>query len=401
MQIKALKVFCDIVARRSFSKAAQDNDMSQSGASQIVHQLEEQLGVKLIDRSKRPFILTSEGKVYFEGVKRIVQRFYALEEEVKTLHQDVSGRVSVASIYSIGLGFLSRFVQEFLVQHPKSNVRVEYQHPSRVYEMVNEDRTDFGLVSYPRSSRAVRSVVLYEEPMRMVCSPEHALARNGGSAYAGTGYDGAGYDGANGRRFRLSQLHGVELIGFDRDLRIRTEIDRVLNECHVEPRVVMEFDNIETIKRAIEINMGVSLLPEKSIERELKLGTLVGLEIEGVPLTRPIGMIYRRGKEHGRATRVFMQMLKDQAAAANKTGPLAIESNGAEEKVVEEHLADMNEAGLHGAGIQGAGIDEIETIASTSDELSDEIADVESTVKSAVNADGSDGDWDESKMGQY
>lgn len=293
MQIKALKVFCDIVARKSFSKAAHDNDMSQSGASQIVHQLEESLGVKLIDRSKRPFVLTPEGKVYYEGVKKMVQRYHALEEEVRTLHQEVAGRVSVASIYSIGLSHLSRYVQEFLAQHPKSNVRVEYQHPERVYELVDEDRTDLGLVSYPRTSRSIRSTVLYEEPMVLVCSPEHRLAQFS--------------------RLRLNSLRGIELISFDRELRIRTEIDRVLTENNVEPRIVMEFDNIETIKRAVEINAGVSLLPQPSIEREVQLGTLVEIEIDDVPLSRPIGMVYRRGKEFGRATRVFVQLLKDRS----------------------------------------------------------------------------------------
>jgi len=114
MQIKSLKVFCDVVSRRSFSKAADDNGMSQSGASQIVHQLEEELGAKLLDRSKRPFVLTPEGTVYYEGCRKLIHRFYALEEEVKTLHDDVAGRVCVASIYSVGFSHLSHYVREFL-----------------------------------------------------------------------------------------------------------------------------------------------------------------------------------------------------------------------------------------------------------------------------------------------
>lgn len=300
MHIKALKVFCDIVARRSFSKAARDNQMSQSGASQIVQQLEEHLGVKLIDRSKRPFVLTSAGRVYYEGVKRIVQRFYALEEEVRTLHEEVSGRVSVASIYSVGLSHLSQYVQRFLRRHPRSNVRVEYQHPHKVVEMVEQDRVDLGLVSYPRSTRVIKSVVLREEPMVLVCSPEHHLAK---------------LDSV-----RFARLQGMELVSFDRDLRIRVELDRAFNTYHVEPIVVMEFDNIETIKRAVEINAGVSLLPEPSIRREVALGTLVGLPLDDVQLTRPIGMIYRRGKELGRSARLFMNMLRDESQREDSGG---------------------------------------------------------------------------------
>src|SRR3981081_4153155 len=67
MHLKALKIFCDVVYRRSFSRAADDNGISQSGASQVVHQLERRLGVKLVDRSNRPFTLTPEGEVYYDG----------------------------------------------------------------------------------------------------------------------------------------------------------------------------------------------------------------------------------------------------------------------------------------------------------------------------------------------
>src|SRR5687768_13934580 len=98
MHLKSIKVFCDIVQQRSFSRAADENDISQSGASQLVHQLEHRLGVKLIDRSKRPFVLTPEGEIYYEGCRGLVDTYFALEDKVRTLHQEVVGRVRVASI---------------------------------------------------------------------------------------------------------------------------------------------------------------------------------------------------------------------------------------------------------------------------------------------------------------
>ena len=113
MHLKSLKVFCDVVGKRSFSRAADENGISQPGASQMVHQLEEHLGVRLIDRTKRPFVLTPEGEVYYNGCRKIVQRYFALEEEVRTLHQEVAGRVSVASIYSVGLSHMNLCLQKF------------------------------------------------------------------------------------------------------------------------------------------------------------------------------------------------------------------------------------------------------------------------------------------------
>ena len=289
MNLKSLKVFCDVVGRRSFSRAAEENGMTQSGVSQIVNHLEEHLNVQLIDRTKRPFMLTPEGEAYYEGCRKLVQRYFALEEEVKTLHEEVSGRVSVASIYSIGLSHMNRFVQSFLKRYPKSNVRLQYQHPRRVYELIETDQVDLGLVSYPKSSRTIQATAWREEPMVVVCAPAHALTRKSEA--------------------RLEDLHGLDLVAFDPDLEIREELDRALASRGVEIRVAMEFDNTETIKRAVEINAGVALLPRPTVDREVQSGALVALPLAGVELTRPIGIIQRRGKELGQTASRFRQLL--------------------------------------------------------------------------------------------
>ena len=98
MNLKSLKIFCDIVSRRSFSRAAEDNGISQSGASQVVGQLETRLGVQLIERSKRPLSPTREGQVFYDGCRKIIARYDALEDEVRSLHEQVAGRVRVAAI---------------------------------------------------------------------------------------------------------------------------------------------------------------------------------------------------------------------------------------------------------------------------------------------------------------
>jgi len=155
-----------------------------------------------------------------------VQRYDALEDQVRTLHEEVSGRVRVVSIYSVGLHHMNRYLQRFLSRYPKANVRLEYQHPHRVYEAVEKDQADLGLVSYPRSSRTIEALGWREEPMTLVCAPGHRLAGRGPLA--------------------LEDLAGENVIGFDSDLTIRREIDRVLQLHGAEVRVIMEFDNIET-----------------------------------------------------------------------------------------------------------------------------------------------------------
>jgi len=296
MQLKSLKVFCDVVGWRSFSRAADENGISQSGASQVVNQLERRLGVKLIDRSKRPFVLTPEGETYYEGCRKLVQRYDALEDQVRTLHEEVSGRVRVVSIYSVGLHHMSRYLQQFLAQYPKANVRLEYQHPHRVYDAVEKDHADLGLVSYPRASRTIEAIGWREEPMVLVCAPSHRLA--------------------SFPQVAIEDLAGERMIGFDSELTIRREIDRVLQLHDAEVRVAMEFDNIETIKRAVEIDAGIALLPEPTVLREAETGSLKVVPLIGDELVRPLGIIHRRGKELGSTTRRFIELLQNEGQSA-------------------------------------------------------------------------------------
>src|SRR3954470_23655303 len=191
---------------------------------------------------------------------------------------------------------MNLFVQRFLRDYPKANVRIQYQHPRRVYELVESDQVDLGLVSYPRSTRTIKALVWRQEPMVLVCAPGHRLATC--------------------QRLALEDLRGVDMIGFDADLEIRSEIDRALAAHSVEVRVAMEFDNTETIKRAVEIDAGVSLLPEPTVDREVAAGALVARPLLGIDLKRPIGIVQRRGKELGKTARRFMQLLLKQPTSS-------------------------------------------------------------------------------------
>jgi len=297
VNLKSLKIFCDIVSRRSFSRAADDNGISQSHASQVVGQLEAHLGVRLIERSKRPLAPTKEGEVFVAGCRRLVAQYDALEDEVRTLHDEVAGRVRVAAIYSVGLHLMSRHVQEFTSRHPRANVRLEYLHPERVLESVERGDADIGIVSYPRSTRTIEAEPWREEPIVLVCAP--------GNAFAGR------------VQMTLGELDGQRMVGFDQDLVIRHELDRAVAVHGAEPVVVLAFDNIETIKRAVEIDAGVALLPEPTVGREVAAGTLVTVRIGDADLVRPLGIIHARGKPLGPTARRFVELLHGHARDAD------------------------------------------------------------------------------------
>jgi DNA-binding transcriptional LysR family regulator len=188
---------------------------------------------------------------------------------------------------------MSRYVQEFMSRHPKANVRLEYLHPDRVLESVEQGQADVGIVSYPRSTRTIEAEPWREEPMVLVCAP--------GNSFAGR------------VQVSLGELHGQRMVAFDNGLVIRHEIDRAIAAHGGEPAVVMEFDNIETIKRAVEIDAGVALLPEPTVGRELAAGTLSMVRLVGDELVRPLGIIHARGKPIAPTVQRFVELLRGHA----------------------------------------------------------------------------------------
>jgi DNA-binding transcriptional LysR family regulator len=310
MHIKSLKIYCDVVKQRSFSKAADANGVSQSNASQVVHHLEEHLGVQLIDRSRRPFVLTAEGERYFEGCLKLLSQYAALERDVRSLHEVAEARVTIASIYSAGLAHMSQNLRDFSAQYPTSDIRLEYLHPDRVIEVVESDQADFGIISYPQESRVLDAVPWRMEPMVIVAAPSHPIAVRA--------------------RAPLEAVRGENVVAFQRGLRIREEIDREFELRHIEVSVQFEFDNIETIKRAVEVSSSLSILPAPTVAREVAAGTLVAIPLSGQQLSRPLGFVYRRDREMSVTARRFLEYLQLHAADDLELSPADYSSHKTE-----------------------------------------------------------------------
>jgi len=295
MRLSYLKLFCDLARCRSFSEAASLNHVSQSAASQVVLQLEKRLGVKLVDRSTRPLQLTPEGEAYYEACRNLLDQYHAVEASIRKTKAQTSATVQVAAIYSVGLRDMNQYINRFSALLPGSTVHIEYLHPERVYERVMQGRSDLGLVSYPRKSRELVAFPWRQEEMVLACAPNHPLAKL--------------------KSVKISQLEGVKYIGFDRDLVIRRHVDRFLRQYGVSVDIVLEFDNIENIKKAIEESGGVSLLPEPMLTKEVNAGTLAGVRLANAALIRPLGIIYRRTHPLTRAAQQFITLLREPDVA--------------------------------------------------------------------------------------
>ncbi len=289
LHFRTLELFCSIAERRSFSKAAAEHALTQGAASQAIASLEESLGVTLIDRSKRPLVLTSEGQIYLRGIRGILKSYHRLEQDVRDLATRLSGEITIGSIVSAGLSYLPAATKAFAQLHPEVDVRSQFGSSDRVVEMVTQGEVDFGLVSYPRSTHAIRAIDWQQEPVRLVCSHDHPLARC--------------------REVQLTQLCGVEMIGFDRRLALRQAIDQCLVNAGVTVNVRMEFDNADSMIRAIQANHGIGIVPEAAVRRETAIGSLCVVACRELCIKRPLGIIFRRSGRLGEAAGEFASLL--------------------------------------------------------------------------------------------
>ena len=307
MHLKNLRVFCDVVNRRSFSQGAADNQMTQSGASQAVQQVEDFLQVQLIDRSKRPLVPTQEGELFHAGCVQILRQFEALTEEVRSVGKGVSGRASVAAIYSVGLSYLPQLQRQLKSRYPEAEVRYQFGQPEEVYRLVEQSLADFGLVSYPTTSKFITVTDWLQERMLLVASPEHQLASL--------------------PEVQPEDLHDENLVAFAANLRIRHEIDRYLRHLGVTMLVAAEFDNIDSVKHAVGINSGIAFVPEPTVQEELAKGSIRQLNCPWLKLTRPLGVIQRRGSTLGRTARSVMELIVAQSFDSQANQPAGQPAN--------------------------------------------------------------------------
>jgi DNA-binding transcriptional LysR family regulator len=292
MQIESLKVFCDLAESESFTKAAQINEVTQSAVSQQISSLERIFKALLIERSKKKFRLTREGQVLYDFSKQIVATYDSLYGKLKEIKDIISGTIRVATIYSIGLHDLPPYLKKFLKAYPTVNVHVEYRRANQVYEDVLGNVVDVGLVAYPARDHKLEIYPLRKDPLVLICHPQHALARH--------------------KTIRLKTLSGQKFIGFEPDIPSRRALDRVLKAHGVEVHHVMEFDNIETVKRAVEIDAGIAIVPEGTVVQEVAKATLAQVHLEDGSLHRPLAAIYKKTKVLSPAMKQFLQILKDE-----------------------------------------------------------------------------------------
>lgn len=293
METATLKLFCDLVETASFTQAAERNYMSQSAVSQRLRGLEQTYGQTLLERGKGRgrIVPTEAGRILYEGAKPLLNEFGELEARLRGLSEEVVGTVRVATVYSVGLHALPGRLKPFLARHPEVNVHLEYSQTDKVYRDVQSGAVDVGIVACPSERGGIEALPFDEQEIALICAPENPLARADGIA--------------------LAQLDNLPFIAFADDIPTRRLIDARLHASGAHVRVVMAFDNIETIKNLVEIGSGVALVPIDTVRQEVKEGILAVVRLQpSERFRRPSGMLVKRTGTRRAAVRAFLSEMQ-------------------------------------------------------------------------------------------
>jgi len=290
VHIETLKVFCDVVETGSFSMAASQNFITQSAVSQQLRTLESKYHCKLLERGRSGAKPTPAGEILYRASREILERYREIDTQLQEVANVVSGALRVAIVYSVGLHELPLYLKEYLREYPQVNVHVEYARPNKIYDDTVGGRIDLGIVAYPAKHPQVTVLPFREDRLVVVVPPSHPMAQL--------------------RKVTLTRLDGEAFVAYERDIATRKAIDQLLRDRNVSVRYVGEYDNIETIKRAVEIGQGISIVPLASVQYEIELGLLKVVHLSDETIMRPLGIIHKKGRHLSPAAVKFIDVLR-------------------------------------------------------------------------------------------
>lgn len=293
MHIEALKKFCDLVETENIALAAARNFVSEAAINQQIRMLEDKFARQLIKRGRgRSRInLTPVGKIFYRESKNVLAAFDALCEEMRGRQNSaIYPPVKVAAVYSVGFYELPEKMREFMRKFPQAKIDLEYSRATRIKRDVLDERIEIGIVAFPEPHPSLTIVPMQSSRLVLICPTDHEFAER--------------------RQIEAKELTGSDFVQFDRDLPTSKAIDKILKSYGVKINRTAEFDNIETIKCAVESGLGSAIVPHSSVKSEAKNGQFAVVELAENDWARPAGAIYRNNRTLSATAKKFVRLLR-------------------------------------------------------------------------------------------
>jgi DNA-binding transcriptional LysR family regulator len=289
MQLPDLAAFLAVATDRSFSGAARRLHRTQPAISQAVRRLEDELGERLFDRSSRDGTLTEAGRLLQDYAQRLLGLASEAQTAVRELQQMRRGRVIVGA-NEAAVHTLLPLIERFAAEHPQVGVEVRRVPSRQIAGAVLERSIDFGIVTFQPGDRGVQSISLGSDDIVLLTSPKHALGTR--------------------RRATLEEIGRQVVIAHNDPSPTRDRVLRAYERRRTSLNIQIALPSLDGIKRAVEMGIGVALLPRRCAVTEIARGHLVAVKVPELGATRQVRLVFRRAGERSRAAEAFLDIAK-------------------------------------------------------------------------------------------
>ncbi|MDR3317775.1 MAG: LysR family transcriptional regulator [Puniceicoccales bacterium] len=293
MNIKTLKIFSDLVENANFSKTAKQNMVSQSAISQKIRLLEERLNVHLLEKKKKSFQLTEEGAVFYRHAKLILSEYDTMLENLQNYDAKTLGGVNLLTNYWVGLYIIPHYVREYFKTFKNFALDIHYSDYNSLQSGNLDPKSDLIILEFPLHNTELISELFAKDEFVMVCSAQSEFKDQ--------------------QTFSLNDLESKSLIGFSRNHPLRVLFEQSIGKSIGRPHYLLEFNQIELIKQAIEMHNSIAILPKSSIRSSLEGHNFHVVPLKDIQISIPIYLTYRKTRKINRAMEHFISILRGRA----------------------------------------------------------------------------------------
>jgi DNA-binding transcriptional LysR family regulator len=287
MDLAELQVFLTVAAERSFSKAATRLHRTQPAVSQAIRRLEEELGERLFDRTAKDGRLTGAGQVLVDYAQRLMRLAEEADAAVRELRDLQRGRVLVGA-NEAAVHVLLPLVARFRDAHPRIQVDVRRIPSRHIGVEVLQRSVDFGVLSFPPAEAELASVNIGSDELVMLVHPGDPLARR--------------------KQVSMAEFGRQTVIAHNEASPARERVLRLFEQRHEPINIQIALPSLDAIKRAVEMKMGVALLPRRCALAEISRGQLAAVPVAQVRLPRHLRLVYRQGAQLSHAAAAFLEV---------------------------------------------------------------------------------------------
>lgn len=280
-----LQVFVTVVDKGNFSRAAEELHMTQPAVSQYIQTLERAVGARLLERTNKYVRLNKAGNAVYHHAKEILGLYTKMQRIVDDLTNKASGILTIGSSYTFGEYVLPHIMAKLQSSYPDIEPTITIANTKEIAESVANHQLDVGIVEGHFKEKNIRVEKLAEDSMFVVAASKHPLINR-------------------------EDLEKETWIVREPGSGIREAQDAFFQKLNFTPKKLMEFGSTQLIKESVEAGLGISLLSNWTIQKELLLQSLKIIEIKGVPIKREFSVITRTPFQT-KALEVFLQLLRE------------------------------------------------------------------------------------------